>query len=94
MCKEVEEEGEGEGEGEKVRRREGEGRGREVKRKRRRIEEDSTNTKCDSSAFRVIAAHQYLDTFSSDRTHMINKKDNSTWLSAPPTYPIIQNHGM
>ncbi|CAF1166362.1 unnamed protein product [Adineta ricciae] len=40
--------------------------------------------------FRVIPAQQYLDTFASDRSHML-KKDQVTYNAPPPTYPPISN---
>ncbi|XP_059173479.1 protein N-terminal glutamine amidohydrolase-like isoform X2 [Physella acuta] len=37
--------------------------------------------------FRVIPAPEFLTTFASDRSHMLN--DRKEWLSPPPNYPQI-----
>lgn len=37
--------------------------------------------------FRVVSAQMYLDTFASDRTHMIR---DGRYLMEPPSYPCIQ----
>ncbi|BFZ04794.1 hypothetical protein BsWGS_07833 [Bradybaena similaris] len=38
--------------------------------------------------FRVIQASEFLHTFASDRSHMLN--DKNEWYSPPPEYPPIQ----
>ncbi|XP_025413079.1 protein N-terminal glutamine amidohydrolase isoform X2 [Sipha flava] len=38
--------------------------------------------------FKIIDAQTYIDTFSSDRNHMLK---GGVWLSPPPTYPPILN---
>ncbi|CAF3557978.1 unnamed protein product [Rotaria socialis] len=40
--------------------------------------------------FRVISAQEYLDTFASDRSHML-KEDKITYMASPPSYPAISN---
>ncbi|KAH9503853.1 hypothetical protein Btru_063994 [Bulinus truncatus] len=42
--------------------------------------------------FRVIPADEYLSTFASDRSHMLNKKNE--WLAQPPPYPPIKCPGI
>ncbi|ETO23247.1 hypothetical protein RFI_13936, partial [Reticulomyxa filosa] len=46
--------------------------------------------------FRCIPAQQYLNTFYSDRSHMLDLRDKTkkTYLSTPPTYPCILLEGM
>jgi len=41
--------------------------------------------------FRVMGGSDYLQTFASDRSHMIN--EDGSWKSPPPTYPPIQTKG-
>uniref|UniRef100_A0A0B6Y895 Protein N-terminal glutamine amidohydrolase n=1 Tax=Arion vulgaris TaxID=1028688 RepID=A0A0B6Y895_9EUPU len=38
--------------------------------------------------FRVIPACEFLETFASDRSHMLN--DRNEWMSPPPGYPPIK----
>lgn len=38
--------------------------------------------------FRVIPAQYYLETFASDRSHML--VNETEYLSTPPEYPCIQ----
>ena len=45
------------------------------------------------SMFRVIPAREYLDTFASDRSHML-KKDKTTYNAPPPPYPPIRNRSI
>ncbi|KAK6968576.1 protein N-terminal glutamine amidohydrolase [Biomphalaria glabrata] len=42
--------------------------------------------------FRVIPALEYLSTFASDRSHMLN--DEKEWLATPPKYPPIKCLGV
>lgn len=43
--------------------------------------------------FRVISAQEYVDTFASDRSHML-KEDKVTYNAPPPSYPPISNESM
>ncbi|EEB05436.2 hypothetical protein SJAG_00450 [Schizosaccharomyces japonicus yFS275] len=42
---------------------------------------------CLERCFRVVSAKQYLDHFSSDRSHM--RTETGDWLAPPPLYPPI-----
>ncbi|KAG2382850.1 hypothetical protein C9374_004817 [Naegleria lovaniensis] len=41
--------------------------------------------------FRIVPAREYLETFSSDRSHMWNAETNS-YSAPPPSYPCIQGN--
>lgn len=41
--------------------------------------------------FKAIAAEEYINSFTSDRSHMKDAEDN--WLSTPPKWPAIGNTG-
>ena len=47
---------------------------------------------CLCRMFRVIPANVFLDTFASDRSHMLDAEGK--WLKPPPSYPCIQTEGM
>ncbi|KAK7087624.1 hypothetical protein V1264_021650 [Littorina saxatilis] len=38
--------------------------------------------------FRVVPGDVYLNTFASDRSHML--KEDGSWMATPPSYPCIQ----
>lgn len=42
-------------------------------------------------SFRVIAADAFIETFSSDRSHMRDK--HGSWLAPPPDWPLINARG-
>lgn len=42
--------------------------------------------------FRVIPAEEFLQTFASDRSHMLTPEGH--WMSPPPTYPPIKTKGI
>lgn len=42
--------------------------------------------------FRVIPAAEFLQTFASDRSHMLTK--DGQWMSPPPVYPPIKTEGI
>lgn len=42
-----------------------------------------------AAEFRLLTAKQYIDGFSSDRTHMLNARGQ--WLVTPPPWPPIYN---
>jgi len=43
--------------------------------------------------FRVLKGEEFLRTFSSDRSHMIDPK-TKTWMATPPAWPCIQLPGI
>lgn len=42
--------------------------------------------------FRVIPAEEFLQTFASDRSHMLTPEGH--WMSPPPIYPPIKTKGI
>lgn len=42
--------------------------------------------------FRVIPAEEFLQTFASDRSHMLTPEGQ--WMSPPPIYPPIKTKGI
>lgn len=42
--------------------------------------------------FRVIPAEEFLQTFASDRSHMLTPDGH--WMAPPPTYPPIKTKGI
>jgi hypothetical protein len=42
--------------------------------------------------FRVIPADEFLSTFASDRSHMLD--EDGKWLKTPPSYPCLQTKGI
>lgn len=43
---------------------------------------------CARRLFRVVPARTFLDSFASDRSHMI--RADRSWIAPPPTYPAIR----